>query len=633
MSRGRGDFASTGIRDSSGTMDTVLIGCPNCGKELRLTDRRLLGRRARCKNCRHEFTLNAPEEPGAMLAGRQADDHAQPSNPPGMHNPLRGERMASDVPPEEWSPLRVIKRRRMPVRHRAVLTGVLMIGLIVIAGFVVWTNHIATESSTAAPDSAGDLRQSDRQSPLSRAEMIAAASPTHGHPMQLMYVPMGANIVIHLRPARLWSHDKSLREFRACWGPLADWAEAKIKDRCLFEPARIDRLLLCLILGVPGEPPDVAAVVHLQDEIDQSQLIERIGGERAHELSDPATAGPARVYIAGDRAYLIHDAKTFAVAPRALAGEMVDAVRRPSLPAVELQQLLPLTDQDRDLTVLFSPEDARRHQETLVPENVRPVFDALMAWFGEDVEAVAWSLHLNGDLYSEVLLRNRNIVKTTDLKNELEQKLRSLPEQILQAVQQMQPDTVGTRRLIGRFPAMTKVASMATLADAGDRYVRLTTVLPERAAPNLAVGTLLTWNESTRTGNGKASASAAADEPGALATGPASTGEPERIADRLKKPIEIDFRRAPLHEAFEYIGDVTRVRVEIDGQALKLAGYTKNMPQTFKLGTVPATKALYTIIKQYPEMIVVVDEENKLMTVTTKAAAAQHGWKPFPLEP
>ena len=49
------------------------------------------------------------------------------------------------------------------------------------------------------------------------------------------------------------------------------------------------------------------------------------------------------------------------------------------------------------------------------------------------------------------------------------------------------------------LPAMAKVVAMSTLTEHGPRHVRLITPLPDRAAPNLALGTLLAWDESTRT--------------------------------------------------------------------------------------------------------------------------------------
>ena len=64
---------------------------------------------------------------------------------------------------------------------------------------------------------------------------------------------------------------------------------------------------------------------------------------------------------------------------------------------------------------------------------------------------------------------------------------------------------------------------------------------------------------------------------------------------------------------------------------MKLAGYTKNMPQTFSLGTVPAEDVIRKILSQYDKMCVVVDEKSKLVTVLTKAVAETKKLKPtFP---
>ncbi|MCH8830245.1 MAG: hypothetical protein IID45_11775, partial [Planctomycetes bacterium] len=109
--------------------------------------------------------------------------------------------------------------------------------------------------------------------------------------------------------------------------------------------------------------------------------------------------------------------------------------------------------------------------------------------------------------------------------------------------------------------------------------------------------------------------------------------KPKTIAERLLTKIEIDFRRVPLQKAFEEIAEGTGIRIELDGDALKDSGYTKNMPQTFKLGVVSAQRAVYEIVKKYKDMVVIVDEKSKVLTVMTKKFAADKGLKPFPLKP
>ena len=86
------------------------------------------------------------------------------------------------------------------------------------------------------------------------------------------------------------------------------------------------------------------------------------------------------------------------------------------------------------------------------------------------------------------------------------------------------------------------------------------------------------------------------------------SGLPKSVAERLLTQVDVNFRRTPLSEAFGSIGEDIGVNFKVDGGELKIAGYTKNMPQTFRLLQVPATEALRTILKPYPKMVLVVDE-------------------------
>jgi hypothetical protein len=167
---------------------------------------------------------------------------------------------------------------------------------------------------------------------------------------------------------------------------------------------------------------------------------------------------------------------------------------------------------------------------------------------------------------------------------------------------------------------MMKVFSLNTLGGTGDGMAQFTTVLPAKAAPNLALGSLLAWDESTRTDFTKAPPKPQTNEPKL----------PDLVVDRLKLPMDVDFRRRPLQEAFSDIGEATHVQFDIDGDALKFAGYTKNMPQSFTLGEVPATQAIAKILSQYDKMCVcITDEEKNIVTVMTFDLAKQKSLTPL----
>jgi hypothetical protein len=171
---------------------------------------------------------------------------------------------------------------------------------------------------------------------------------------------------------------------------------------------------------------------------------------------------------------------------------------------------------------------------------------------------------------------------------------------------------------------MVKAASLSTETSSGARIVRLSTRLPERAAPNLALASHLTWDESTRV-----------DRRGTQSVATRSKMERKRkpIVERLRTTVDGDLRRMPLEAAFLQIGEQSGVRFEVDGAALKLSGYTKNMEQTFRLGKIAATEMLWQIVKQYEEMVLVIDETNNRVKVTTRPVAAEQGLKPMKLGP
>ncbi|MEO1995508.1 MAG: hypothetical protein ABGZ17_09560, partial [Planctomycetaceae bacterium] len=256
----------------------------------------------------------------------------------------------------------------------------------------------------------------------------------------------------------------------------------------------------------------------------------------------------------------------------------------------------------------------------LVADNVRDILNHFVDWLGDDVESAAWSLHFGDKLHSELLLRNHNSTHPARLQSKLRKRLDVLPEEVYSAVKMMKPQQLGPALIIGRLPAMLNAVRHGTRAGIGPRFVQLTTVLHERATPNLAMASLLAWDESTRTDF--ESVPVESDE---------NSNLPDSLADRLKSKIEADFRRTPLQEAFEFIASETKVQITLDGDALKLAGYTKNMPQTFSLGTVPAEDVIRKILTQYDAMCVVVDEKRKLATVMTKSVAKSKNLKPaFP---
>ena len=97
-----------------------------------------------------------------------------------------------------------------------------------------------------------------------------------------------------------------------------------------------------------------------------------------------------------------------------------------------------------------------------------------------------------------------------------------------------------------------------------------------------------------------------------------------KIALELLKQlkVEIEFDRTPLQDAFKFISNECKVAIDIDGDALKSAGYTKNMPQTMTLGKITGLEAVAAIVQRYAKekipMALVIQEDKKRALITTK---------------
>ena len=92
------------------------------------------------------------------------------------------------------------------------------------------------------------------------------------------------------------------------------------------------------------------------------------------------------------------------------------------------------------------------------------------------------------------------------------------------------------------------------------------------------------------------------------------------MIEGLNRKIEVDFNRTPLQDAMSFIAEEMQVTIVIDGDALKLAGFTKNMPQTMNHAGQPAKLVIHHIIKQYDKMVIVVDDAKKQVLLTTLPA-------------
>lgn len=632
-------------------MQPLLIPCPNCGKELKLPDRRLLGRKAKCRNCGHRFLLEEPDEVELQLADETPAVGTSAEWVPDEVPGARGDVAAAAIPQIQVTDpaptvrgkprSRAARLRRQRQKKLWITVGSAVSGLLV-AVLVFAGIRSGNQSRPERPRGDEKTRPSVPTENHPAVPAVAVEddtpppdAPKAEGPIDLKAIPPGAHVIIHLRPAELWKPGSDAETVRLCLGPLGPWAEAKLKELLLFEPKQIEEAVICLYLFDRTRPPDVACRVKLVERQKPSTFFEKFAGKRDAESGRvvyvrQATAGkPGRAFMITDKF-----GTGFASAPLSMRPDMENTFDEPGLPDGSLDQLLQRTDRGRQLTVLFDPRTLRDFKRQLFPQELDPLLEQFLVRFEDGkIEGAAWSFYFGGpkyaDLYSEILLRNSTGFSPRQLRIDMRKKLENLPEEVAGLVRKMRPRLVSEQKLVSRLPIMLQAFNVETVSTTGtdnDRYVKLTTALPRIAGPNLAAGSTLAWRLALATDFSKPAP-------------PPTTGRkvPELVADRLKTTIEIDFRQVPLQEAFEYIGEETSVKVLFDDKALQNGGITKNKPMNFKLGRVPGTAALKKISSQFTgpgrHLVVVIDEPKKAILVTTETFAKKKGQTPHPLGP
>lgn len=639
----------------------VSVQCPHCEKKLKIENPKLLGQKVKCPGCKASFVLPKPrpnpqpakpdseeevelelvtDELPVGTSARWIPDSAEgdaatnPAPLPEQGFPHFGEPTASPAPapviqpavtPSSGSALETYRSRRKKSRLPQVIAGICILVGVGVTAWLVKVSQSLPDPVPVADQSAKETSPEpmDANQPYSQAYLegrpkaVDEFLPTSGEPVELLMMPRGVNVVIHLRPALLWSNELQYQELKASLtNDVTDWIAAQLKQMCRREPQEIEEACIGLILGASGTEPEVCVSVRLKEPAKMSDLIDEFDGEYYYEITDRPDL---RLKVDDQYAYLIKDAQTFAICPQLYAAELEESQTQPFTLSVPLENLLRETDRDRLVTILGNVVDLKLHYEHLVPEPAHQSLKLVLDWIGEDVEAASWSIHPEPYLHSEIRLHPFSGVSPPKIQRRIDQQLEDLPELIWKNVcLKMTPREMRFRKFIGRFPAMLEAFQRSTVISTTQNYVSLTTVLPAKAAPNLALATLFTANEAARTDFTADVMIAANNNQSKL---------PETVVGRLQLPVDSEFNRTPLEQALQYLADEIQVNLYVDGDALKDAGYTKNMPQTFNLGTVPAIQSFAQIINSYQEpnkvMVMSIDEQTKTIHVLTEKFAKQ----------
>jgi hypothetical protein len=106
------------------------------------------------------------------------------------------------------------------------------------------------------------------------------------------------------------------------------------------------------------------------------------------------------------------------------------------------------------------------------------------------------------------------------------------------------------------------------------------------------------------------------------------------IAERLRKPITVDFRNEFLFQALEFIEGEIGVKFKTDGPGMQRVGVTQNMRQDLQLENTPASEILFVMLEKNlkdRELCLWIDDANSQAVVTSRVVAEEQKRPIFPL--
>lgn len=639
---------------------SLTVPCPNCSKKLKLPGPEVFGKAVKCPACGNRFVIKAegkakkaspakkrtaatpPKEtlqeeqvPVAAPVGLEAryvfDEPAAPSTTPefapSMEDAPSFDFTAPDdtpafVPPAVSShgeseadsssspvdPIASFKEKRAKKKKQMTIIGVSSAALLAVVGSAV---VMMLPKSTPKP--VVTTTTTTNTQPTVKTS-LQIESPTRGEAIPTNLLPAGVGLVVHLHPAEIWNGPQAAGLIGAMPPSFKPWAEDAIRRYALREPSEIAELTIGIIFGARGVEPKTTAVVRTVEPKPLGDMLQEFPGEIKR-------FGEARLVETADKAIFIKDESTFAVAPPDLGNELSESQSGPSdYLAAGIDQIVDQTDRDRLFSVVVGVDDFDVHASSLVPEGVIDLANSIIGTL--DVpQAFVWSIHPGENLYSEFTVHPRAGTNPIATEQKLLATMSKLPTGIVSQLKLRNPRQQGVRDIVGRYPAMLEAARLSTdvVADSRHGVVDIRTLLPSVAGPNLALGSVLTYN-------------VLAVKPEVIvAAGPKEPVETDNrsVAEKLETVVAGEFQRTPLQEALAYLAEEGKFNLEIDGDALKFAGYTKNMAQTFDMGDVTIKEALRQITVQYDKMAVAIDEASGTLIVLTFQFAEQRGLKPI----
>ncbi|HWB09759.1 MAG TPA: protein kinase [Pirellulales bacterium] len=449
-------------------------------------------------------------------------------------------------------------------------------------------------------------------------------SPTDGEPLDLAWLPPGAQVILALRPAQLAQQgewDKLID--KRTGGTVSEWLASDLPKTTGKPLDRLETVVVGLLDGSPG-PPKVALVARSGEDFALDDLRAGWGDAKEEEIEGHA------IHVHSGRAFYLPasgDDKLLVIGPAAELRELVKSGGEAPVLRREMEVLLESSDNQRQLTLLVAPNFPLTDGKALfVDEGVKllgPLRDFLELKESDGKlelpKAAMLSCHLSDNFFVELRIYDNFGQPAQKAAQEYQGRVGRLPRQVSGYVRDLALSTY-SKPILWDYKDQLDVLSQFTRLGVEGKQIVLRAYLPTTAAHNLVLGAHLAVLENRGTG-------------AVVAVTPAATPPKEQtIADKLKKKTTLTFPRNTLEQSMKLLGDDIGVEIIILGNDLREEGITKN--QSFELNEMdqPGGEILRKImLKANPDgKLVYVIKPKKgggedALYVTTRAAVKKRG--------
>ncbi len=525
-----------------------------------------------------------------------------------------------------------------------ILTGgaiVVLLALLVTAWVLLGgdASNATTKATAAGPS--GDPTTARREAPLSSAldnrvapsnsptKQIANddalveddgetlwASPTLGKPLDMSFLPSGAQLILAIRPADLLNSPEGPK-ILASLGPAGSRARSHLQQTLGVNLADVEQLMIGF---VPDDSlrPQANYVARLREAVPRDVLLDAWGKPTVGSHAEK------EFFHRDGRGYYLPEGKSqrvIVIGPVVMLKQMLELDGQPLLRS-GIEDLLRHSDDQRQFNLIFTPSYLLTDGRSLLTGHLDRLHGPLREFLDDSIQGVLLSAHVGDELYIELRAVAPIDRKPVALMDLLKSRWEQIPDRIESHVAALLPQPHG-RLVIHRFPRMLQLARDYTRSGVDDGQVVLATYLPATAAHNLLMGAELTLLESS----------------GVRQTTVQATSQPATpitVAEALAKKISLSFPRESLDRAVDVLSRELGVPITIVGGDLQLEGITKNQSlNDVNERDQPASDVLRRILKlANPDGKLVYQIKPdaaglETISITTRAAVKKRG-EPLP---